>query len=285
MGFLNTPHKKNSALLTSMITLLLLLFFSLIGLSYFDPPISYGMEVNFGTASQGQGNTQPKFPPKQVEQQKAQPKTEAPEATPKVAAKQIPKVVMQKEASVPVAKKETKTALKAKVKESKTPPKEVQEEVKKVEPPKPTVSKSTKQVLSNLLKAPDKSGETRDGEGVDQSPGDKGKVEGNPYASSYYGTAGLTGKGSGFGLNGRSLQNQGSVTQECNQEGVVVVRIAVDKNGSVIAAEAGVKGTTNSHPCLLEPAKKTAFMHKWFSDSNAPSKQVGFVVVNFKLGE
>ena len=285
MGFLNTPHKKNSALLTSMITLLLLLFFSLIGLSYFDPPISYGMEVNFGTASQGQGNTQPKFLPKQVEQQKAQPKTESPEATPKVAAKQIPKVVMQKEASVPVAKKETKTALKAKVKESKTPPKEVQEEVKKVEPPKPTVSKSTKQVLSNLLKAPDKFGETRDGEGVDQSPGDKGKVEGNPYASSYYGTAGLTGKGSGFGLNGRSLQNQGSVTQECNQEGVVVVRIAVDKNGSVIAAEAGVKGTTNSHPCLLEPAKKTAFMHKWFSDSNAPSKQVGFVVVNFKLGE
>ena len=285
MGFLNTPHKKNSALLTSMITLLLLLFFSLIGLSYFDPPISYGMEVNFGTASQGQGNTQPKFPPKQVEQQKAQPKTEAPEATPKVAAKQIPKVVMQKEASVPVAKKETKTALKAKVKESKTPPKEVQKEVKKVEPPKPTVSKSTKQVLSNLLKTPDKSGETRDGEGVDQSPGDKGKVEGNPYASSYYGTARITGKGSGFGLNGRSLQNQGSVTQECNQEGVVVVRIAVDKNGSVIAAEAGVKGTTNSHPCLLEPAKKTAFMHKWFSDSNAPSKQVGFVVVNFKLGE
>ena len=285
MGFLNTPHKKNSALLTSMITLLLLLFFSLIGLSYFDPPISYGMEVNFGTASQGQGNTQPKFPPKQVEQKKAQPKTEAPETTPKVAAKQIPKVVMQKEASVPVAKKETKTALKAKVKESKTPPKEVQEEVKKVEPPKPTVSKSTKQVLSNLLKAPDKSGETRDGEGVDQSPGDKGKVEGNPYASSYYGTAGLTGKGSGFGLNGRSLQNQGSVTQECNQEGVVVVRITVDKNGNVVSAEAGVKGTTNSHPCLLEPAKKTAFMHKWFSDSNAPSKQVGFVVVNFKLGE
>ena len=274
MGFLNTPHKKKSALLTSMVTLLLLLFFSLIGLSYFDPPISYGMEVNFGTASQGQGNTQPKLPPKQVEQQKVQPKTEAPKSTPKVAAIKTPKVVTQKEASVPVVKEETKAQSK-----------EVQEEVKKVEPPKPTVSKSTKQVLSNLLKAPDKFGETRDGEGVDQSPGDKGKVEGNPYASSYYGTAGLTGKGSGFGLNGRSLQNQGSVTQECNQEGVVVVRITVDKNGNVVAAEAGVKGTTNSHPCLLEPAKKTAFMHKWFSDSNAPSKQVGFVVVNFKLGE
>ena len=285
MDFLNTPHKKKSALLTSVITLLLLLFFSLIGLSYFDPPISYGMEVNFGTASQGHGNTQPKLPPKQVKQQKVQPKNEAPKSTPKVAAIKTPKVVTQKEASVPVVKEETKTTPKPKVKETKAPSKEVQEEVKKVVPPKPTVSKSTKEVLSNLLKASDKSGETQEGEGDDQTPGDRGKVEGNPYASSYYGIAGLGGKGNGFGLNGRSVQNQGSVTQECNQEGVVVVRITVDKNGSVVAAEAGVKGTTNSHPCLLEPAKKTAFMHKWFSDPNAPTKQVGFVVVNFKLGE
>ena len=220
-----------------------------------------------------------------MEQQKVQPKNEAPKSTPKVAAIKTPKVVTQKEASVPVVKEETKTTPKPKVEETKAPSKEVQEEVKKVVPPKPTVSKSTKEVLSNLLKASDKSGETQEGEGDDQTPGDKGKVEGNPYASSYYGTAGLGGKGNGFGLSGRSLQNQGSVTQECNQEGVVVVRITVDKNGSVVAAEAGVKGTTNSHLCLLEPAKKTAFMHKWFSDSNAPTKQVGFVVVNFKLGE
>ena len=86
-------------------------------------------------------------------------------------------------------------------------------------------------------------------------------------------------------MNGRNLKNQGSVTQECNQEGVVVVRITVDKSGTVVLAEAGVKGTTNSHPCLLAPAEKTAYLHKWFSDTNAPNKQVGFVVVNFKLGE
>ena len=58
MGFLDTPHKKKSAMLTSIITLLLLLVFSWIGLSYFDPPISYGMEVNFGMATQGKGTTQ-----------------------------------------------------------------------------------------------------------------------------------------------------------------------------------------------------------------------------------
>ena len=53
--------------------------------------------------------------------------------------------------------------------------------------------------------------------------------------------------------------------------------------GNVINAEPGVKGSTNVHPCLLEPAKRTAFLHKWFSDENAPDSQTGFVVVNFKL--
>ena len=148
MGFLNTPHKKKSALLTSMITLLLLLFFSWIGLSYFDPPISYGMEVNFGTTNQGQGNTQPKLPPKQVEQQKVQPKTQAPRSTPKAVAIQTPKVATQKEPSVPVVKKETNTTPKPKVEKKKTPPKEVQEEVKKVEPPKPTKLKGIPKLLA-----------------------------------------------------------------------------------------------------------------------------------------
>jgi hypothetical protein len=59
----------------------------------------------------------------------------------------------------------------------------------------------------------------------------------------------------------------------------------VDRNGRVVDARAGVKGTTNNHPCLLEPARKTAFLHKWNPDSKAPNQQIGFVVVNFKLGE
>ena len=67
-------------------------------------------------------------------------------------------------------------------------------------------------------------------------------------------------------------------------EGVVVVRITVDRKGCV-QAEPGVKGTTNTHPCLLQPAKETALLHKWFSDDKAPAQQIGFVVIQFKLGE
>ena len=52
-----------------------------------------------------------------------------------------------------------------------------------------------------------------------------------------------------------------------------------------IATTPGVKGTTNNAPCLLEPARKTAFLHKWNLDAKAPTQQIGFVVVNFKLGQ
>ena len=112
-----------------------------------------------------------------------------------------------------------------------------------------------------------------------------GQPDGDTYATSYYGSPGAGSGTGGYGLNGRTLVNKGKVFQECNEEGRVVVKIVVDRNGNVISATPGVKGTTNNAACLLEPAKKTAFMHQWNLDSNAPSQQVGFVVVNFKLGE
>jgi hypothetical protein len=116
-----------------------------------------------------------------------------------------------------------------------------------------------------------------------EGAGDKGQPDGDPYANTYYGSPG-TGSGTGgYGLSGRSLANRGKVQQECNEEGRVVVRIMVDRNGKVIDAQAGVRGTTNNHPCLLEPARKTAFLHSWNPDSKAPSQQIGFVVVNFKI--
>lgn len=112
-----------------------------------------------------------------------------------------------------------------------------------------------------------------------------GRINMDSYSTTYYGSP-ISGSGTGgYGLKGRLLVNQGKVPQECNEEGRVVVRIVVDRNGNVISATPGVKGTTNNHPCLLEPAKKTALMHKWNLDSNAPSQQTGFVVVNYKLGE
>lgn len=285
MKYFKTPHEKKSAVLTTIIAVLLLLLFSLVGLKYFDPPISYGMEVNFGTSNQGSGKVQPT---KAVASQPKQVQQSTPKQVPPPTEKSTAKVLTQKEASIPVVKKQPKTTPK-KITPKKAPPKKkvAQPKVESTPPapPKPKVSDATKNILSNVLNAKKVEGEQQKGEGDDNTPGDKGKVEGNPYASSYYNTAGLGGNGKGYGLNGRNLQSNGAVTQECNEEGTVVVRITVNQQGQVIAAEPGVKGSTNVHPCLLAPAKKTALLHKWFPDANAPSTQIGFVVINFKLSE
>ncbi len=283
MRILDTPHKKKSAGLTALVGLLLLLLFFVLGLTYYDPPVSYGMEVNFGTLAQGSGNIQPQKPvsakPTPIQNE---PKVEqnTPQPTPKkVTPEETLPVLTEKESTVSIPEKESPQ------KEIQPPVEEEKAEETPPEKEAPKVSEATKSVVSNLLKKNTQKGEETQGEGDDQEVGDKGKVEGNPYASSYYNNAGLGGIGKGYGLNGRNLQSNGKVVQDCNQEGTVVVRITVNPQGEVVLAEPGVKGSTNTHPCLMEPAKKTALLHKWYPDSQAPQQQVGFVVIQFKLGE
>lgn len=284
MKMLNTPHKKKSAGLTAVIGVLLLLLFFMLGLTYYDPPISYGMEVNFGTLAQGSGAVQPTERVQTIEQNEEKPvavEEQVESVLPEQSSTEpVKEVLTEKESTVSIPEKNEE-------KQSVQPVTEEKEPEVKPEPIKevPKVSEATKSVVSNLLKNKTEEGEDTQGEGDDLAQGDKGKIEGNPYSSSYYNNFGLGGEGKGYGLNGRNLQNNGKVVQDCNQEGTVVVRITVNNKGEVIQAEPGVKGSTNTHPCLLEPAKKTALLHKWFPDSNAPREQIGFVVIQFKLGE
>ena len=284
MKLLDTPHKKKSAVLTTLLGILFLLLFFLLGLTYYDPPISYGMEVNFGTLAQGSGAIQPVKAVQKSVSQEEQPfeKATQKEATPsEVKTPSVEKEVLQeKDSPVVLPEKEVVKPLQEPNPEESAP---LEEPPVKKEVPK--ISESTKNVVSNLINSKPEDGEKTEGEGNDLVQGDKGKIEGNPYSSSYYNTVGLGGKGKGYGLNGRNLQSNGKVVQDCNQEGTVVVRITVNNQGQVIRAEPGVKGSTNTHPCLLEPAKKTALLHQWYPDNNAPAEQVGFVVIQFKLGE
>lgn len=283
MEFLNTPHKKKSAGLTAIFAVLFLSLFFVLGLTYYDPPVSYGMEVNFGTSTKGSGNQQPQelveSKPAVVAKNTVE-KTQVNTTQPPPKPIKIGDVVTEKESIVTLPEKET--VIKEVQPETKIP-----EKVTEATPQKKVskVSEATKNVVSNLLKNKTQQGEVIEGEGGDVIAGDKGKQTGDLYSSSYYNTAGLGGKGKGYGLNGRNLQSNGKVVQECNQEGIVVVRITVNNQGNVVFAEPGVKGSTNTHPCLLEPAKKTALLHKWYSDTKAPLEQVGFVVIQFKLGE
>ena len=128
------------------------------------------------------------------------------------------------------------------------------------------------------------SGSDSGSEGDDNRAGDKGQLNGDPYAPSYFGDPGSGGGGSGYGLRGRGKPTKRKILPECDEEGRVVVEIHVNRQGSVLNAIPGKRGTTGAY-CLYDAAKKTAMTYKWPADSKAPAKQIGFVVINFSVSQ
>ncbi|MNF24661.1 Gram-negative bacterial tonB protein [compost metagenome] len=266
MKYLETKEEKKSFAITSIIFVILFVLFFYLGLTSLDPPPENGIAINFGTTEFGSGNIQP---------------TEAIQSAPKTsAAKQATATdenVLSQDIEEAVVMKKTK-----KTQPTKETAKE--EEVKPKPKENPQPSKSTSDALSSLINGPKSDGKAKGGEGNDKEAGDKGSLNGNPYSNSYYGSGSGTGDGRGWGLNGRQIMSRGKEMQKCNEFGTVVVQITVNRNGNVIGAKY-TKGTTNTNPCLVEPALATARKYKWQPDPKAPETQIGFITVNFKLGE
>lgn len=273
-----TIHQKKALAYTTIITLLIVFLLFFVGLKYMDPPEEYGVAINFGYTDYGSGvkaNQTIKTAPKVTET--SPPKEVKPQATPKTIQE---KVITQENVEAPVIEstKQTEKITEQEVKEIKTV---VEKKAVVKEVPKP--SKDAQNALNNLF-GPKKDGASTNGEGDDRKKGLKGKTTGDPLSNKYYGSSGSGGDGN-YLLKGRKALSKPINKPDCNEEGIVVVKIEVDKNGKVILAEAGVKGTTNYAACLLEPAKKAALNTKWNSDGNAPFKQIGFITYNFVLAE
>lgn len=266
MSLFNTIHKRKSAVKTFVVMALLILSFFFVGMQYLDPPEEMGIEVNFGTSDTGMGDIQPMQPVKS-EPQPETPQEVVPEEIPQETAMEtIEEVITQDTEDAPVVTPKPK------------------QKPKSAEPkPESKPDESTSNALNSILNGPSNDGTASQGEGNDQTGGDKGQIDGNPYANSYYG--GGSGTGSGYGLNGRNSTSNKKFTQDCNEEGRVVVKIEVDRQGRVTNAVAGVKGSTNTATCLLDPAKKTALSYRFNADSKAPAKQIGFIIINFTLGQ
>ncbi len=291
---LDTKHKRKSFVLTVILHVGIIFLLFYLGLTCIDPEEDSGIALNFGTTEVGSGRVQPNKPIKSSPKQTSQVPTPVADASKDESPEVSEKVVTQELEDAPVITKKPKKELKKQVNqpkknakskaiEQKSADKPVEKVEKKKPDPKP--DKSTLDILNSFSKGAKSEGTAKGGEGNDTKPGDKGSPNGDPNAKSYYGTGkGLDGDGN-YRLGGRKALNKEKFVQDCNESGIVVVKIEVNQNGKVIKATPGVKGTTNSASCLKEPAKRAALATRFNSDSKAPTKQVGTIVYQFKLSE
>jgi colicin import membrane protein len=315
MPILDTTYKRKSAVLTSIIGVLIIILIFIFGLTYLDPPEEYGIAVNFGTTDYGSGNVQPTEALKPANQAPAEtePIDEPVEEVVEEVQEEVSEPVSATEASAEevmtqvneeaIAIKKREEALKKKEADERAEAKRQADSKKKAEAERQAeierqrvaeqkriaeeqAAKEAKRKNLDALMGgfSDSNGKADGGEGDDNKAGDKGKVTGDPNASGYYGIGG-DGSGGNYRLGNRKALSKPKPDYPCNEEGKVVVSISVDQSGKVIAAQAGIQGTTNSAPCLLNEAKEAALKTRFNADNKAPSKQFGEIIYNFSLSE
>jgi hypothetical protein len=86
-----------------------------------------------------------------------------------------------------------------------------------------------------------------------------------------------------YNLSGRFVVSLHKPRYPVNDEGNVVVKISVDKNGKVASAEPGVEGTTTSNKLLWSESKQAALKAIFNIDENAPDLQQGTITYKFIL--
>lgn len=275
MKILNTKHKRKSAVITTIILMLIIFGIINYGMTYLDPPEEYGLAINFGDSNVGSG--EPVKFTKKVATPKVVEKDEVVEEV-----KEVPKEIIKEEIITDDTAEDVPVVEKVKEVEKKPVEEVVKKEVPK-EKPKPKPSKETTDALNSLLNGNASDGAPK-GEGDDNEKGVKGNEKGDPDSNKYYGNT-VSGSGGNYNLAGRKALSKPIEQPDCQEEGIVVVKITVDKNGKVIRAIPGVKGSTNTAACLLKPAKEAALKTTWNADDKAPSNQVGTIIYKFSLSK
>lgn len=86
-----------------------------------------------------------------------------------------------------------------------------------------------------------------------------------------------------FNLNERVLLSLPKPKYTGNEEGVIVVKVTVDKEGLVVAAEVIARSSNTDNPELIAAARAAALQAKFNADSNAIEDQSGTITYRFVL--
>ncbi|MEO5909371.1 MAG: energy transducer TonB [Pelobium sp.] len=147
---------------------------------------------------------------------------------------------------------------------------------------KPEDKPATPVINQNALYKGNKNNGTGQGDGNGTVAGNQGKAAGDPLASNYDGTGSGNG-GVALSLASRKFVSLPSIKDDGQKSGKVVVEIRVDKNGNVIAAKAGARGTTLSDGKLWDKCEAAALGSRFNTLESAPDTQQGTIVFNFRV--
>jgi hypothetical protein len=139
---------------------------------------------------------------------------------------------------------------------------------------KPTVNQNA------LYKGKTNNG-TGEGDGTGSTPGNQGKPTGSTLTNNYNGTG--SGNGGNLNLFQRSFVSRPTVTDDKRHSGKVVVDIRVDKNGVVVYANAGARGTTITDAALLQKCEDALLNSRFNASETAPDAQPGTMTFVFKV--
>jgi len=152
--------------------------------------------------------------------------------------------------------------------------------------PTPTTSPETKEskpeVNANALYKGKKNTGSGQGDGTTSTPGNQGDRDGDPLAPNY----GEGGSGNGdvrLTLANRRFVNLPAISDNGQSSGRIAVEIRVDKNGEVVYARAGAKGTTLSDLNLWRKCEQAVLGSRLNQLESAPDVQIGIVMFNFKV--
>lgn len=257
-----------------LLALLAILYFALS--TPLPLPGEEGVEVNLGSSDQGMGPVQKETPPP-VEQPPPQqpPPSSDPEPEPEE------ELITQDVEDAPAIKEEEKEEVKEEkeeqVDESPEPVEQVEQQIEPEPEPEPEPPKVNQRALYKGSSDTEGDGSN---EGITGQPGDQGDPNGSPDAKSHEGQGGL-GEGVGYDLGGRGAKHLPKPAYDSEEVGKVVVEIRVDRNGKVVSAIAGVRGTTISDLRLRRLAEEAAQRSLFAPDPNAPERQKGTITYNF----
>ncbi|OOQ60149.1 energy transducer TonB [Mucilaginibacter pedocola] len=247
-----------------------------IALCYFivfrDPPPEQegtgGILVNYGTVDEGMGSDYMSIDEPSVAENANQSKPDKVTETPPTEEKPVEEssdknVVTQNNEDAPEV-----------AANSKAPSKTVatQPVKKPVEAPK---------VNQNALYKGKTNNGSGEGDGTGSTPGNQGKTTGTTLTNNYDGTG--SGNGGSLNLVQRSFVSRPSVSDDKRHAGKVVVDITVDKNGRVVTARAGARGTTITDADLLQKCEDALLNSQFNSSDTAPDSQRGTMTFVFKL--